>query len=405
MSVSVFIQVGASHCSVGDSLSLLTFHFLLPSICSAVICLKATMTFNDSSKEAPKQGSSTEASTLQSNPPMANSTEITSAKDEQKLNSSESEKPTERPKETVPTGSLNSFATLYAGQEDNEGRFTWHDKLPEHITPAAENDETARHALLVRKKQSYDSRRSLDIHSIIVQSPWLKQALGKILKDSPGVTCELDRLEFEAPFEPFVHRWSDILKFKEGLAQATTSQDGEYRSEDDIVKTKEHFGLLYDVLHEELKDTIQALLDFLDQGVCTYKYMWTIFQPGNVVLSSHSGTLSAYEFGSGHYTRTDCGNAYKLRLDHVIWDGKRFGRQTSSVLIYEYRGTKEVTSLDCFPLAFHAEKEQLQERLIKRGERVEQLAGYHYEAYDGTAISWDKVGQAEFNMNELYWSY
>lgn len=355
------------------------------------------MTVHDSSKEVTKdQNSSTESSTSQITPeesPMAYHVEDVSANDKKEPSSS-----TDETKESVPTGSLSSYTTLYAGPEDDEGRFTWHDKLPEHIKPAAENEDTARHALIVRKKQSYDSRRSLDIHSLIIQSPWLKRALGMILKDYPGVTCELDRLEFEAPFEPFVHRWSDILKFKDELSKGSIAQDSEYDTEDDIVKTKEHFGLLYDVLHAELKDTIRALLDFLEQGVTTYKYMWTIFQPGHVVLSDHSGTLSAYEFESGFYTRTDCGNAYKLRLDHVIWDGARFGRQTSSLYIYEYRGTKDVASLDCYPLAFYPEREELQKRLIERGKRVEQLAGYHYEAYDGTAISWDKVGNQIFGL-------
>jgi hypothetical protein len=71
-------------------------------------------------------------------------------------------------------------------KEDDRGRFTWTDKYPEDLDEAAENEITARFAILVRNKKSFDSRKKLEIDSIVVQSPLLKSVLSKVLKDYPG---------------------------------------------------------------------------------------------------------------------------------------------------------------------------------------------------------------------------
>lgn len=71
-------------------------------------------------------------------------------------------------------------------KEDERGRTTWTEKYPDNLDEAAENEITARYAILVRNKKSFDSRKKLEIDSIVVQSPLLKEVLSKVLKDYPG---------------------------------------------------------------------------------------------------------------------------------------------------------------------------------------------------------------------------
>ncbi len=71
-------------------------------------------------------------------------------------------------------------------KEDDRGRTTWTDKYPDGLDEAAENEATARYAILVRNKKSFDPRKKLEIDSIVVQSPLLKSVLSKVLKDYPG---------------------------------------------------------------------------------------------------------------------------------------------------------------------------------------------------------------------------
>ena len=126
-------------------------------------------------------------------------------KDEEKKDGEEAKDGEEKPK--VAVGSVGEAKNIYKGTSDDDGNWTWVDKYPDDVEEAAENEETATFAVVVRNQKSNDSRKKLEAHSIIVQSPQIRVALAEIMADYPGVACELTRLEFEAPFKPFVHRW------------------------------------------------------------------------------------------------------------------------------------------------------------------------------------------------------
>ena len=88
--------------------------------------------------------------------------------------------------EAVKVGMECDLKHLYQ-KEDDKGRTTWSDKYPEDLEEAAENEKTARFAILVRNKKSFDSRKKLEIDSIVIQSPLLKNVLAIVLKDYPGM--------------------------------------------------------------------------------------------------------------------------------------------------------------------------------------------------------------------------
>ena len=89
-------------------------------------------------------------------------------------------------KPVLETGMDCDLKNLYQ-KEDDRGRFTWTDKYPDNLDEAAENEITARFAILVRNKKSFDSRKKLEIDSIVIQSPLLKVVLAKVLKGYPGL--------------------------------------------------------------------------------------------------------------------------------------------------------------------------------------------------------------------------
>lgn len=287
-------------------------------------------------------------------------------KPEEKSDDKTSDEKTEDEKPKVPIGSLNSSVNIYHNKDDD----TWTAKEPDDITPA-EGEETAGHALILRLKKSKDSRKKYAIDSIVIQSPALKSALDDILKDYPGVFCNLDRLEFSAPFEPFLHRWTEFLQ---------------YLKRDDLEKTtKEHLELLHGVLCKELADTIKALEDYVSIGVVSFQHAWLVFQPQAVVLAQGQ-ELIGLRLKSAHYAETDKGNVYALNCQRVDWDGENFGWATEFVQLKEFKGLKKINELDIFPLDFHPAKEQIKLTLTERGKRFAALAGYHYRHYNGPAI-------------------
>lgn len=162
----------------------------------------------------------------------------------------------------APEGSLSSTKSLYQGPRDSNRKWTWLDKEPADVAEAAENEETAQHAFITRLQKAEDSRKKYEMHSIIIQSPHLKEALTEILRDYPSVHCGLKRLEFEAPFRPFVHRWAELLA---------------YRSKTDLDDVAaDHIQLLYDVLRVELKDVIKTLEDYVDHGIVSFEHIWYV---------------------------------------------------------------------------------------------------------------------------------
>lgn len=167
----------------------------------------------------------------------------------------------EEEKTTVPVGSVSEVKNIYKSSKDKDGDWTWVDKYPEDVAEPAENAVTDTYAVLVRNVKSQDGRKKLEAHSIVIQSPWLQKALGEvILKDYPGVACELKHLTFDAPFKPFVHRWVGLL---------------EYMKRPDLDdKTKEHLVILHDILQYEIGDSIKAFEDYVLNGVITFQHLW-----------------------------------------------------------------------------------------------------------------------------------
>jgi hypothetical protein len=251
-------------------------------------------------------------------------------------------------------------------------------EYPDDAVAAAENAETARFAFLVRNKISYDSRKTLEIDSIIVQSPLLKEALGVVLEDYPGITTNLQRLVFRAPFQPFVHRWTKLVDVLE------TTTDETMRA---------HLKLFHKVLYEELKDAIAAKNDLVANGVITFEHLWTIFEPGVLVYGIDEGKERVFELQSASYQEDRSGLPYlQLYCRGIDWDGDKFGSSSLYLSNFEFEGTKPITRLAYFPLGFHPHEQDLISRLTIRGKVFQKFAGYHFMAYRGTALTYGRCG-------------
>jgi hypothetical protein len=117
----------------------------------------------------------------------------------------------------------------------------WVKDYPSNLVEAAEDEETAQCAIIVRNEKSSDSRKKLEIHSIIVQSPLIKN----ILKT---------RAEVHDP------------------------------------ATKEHLELLWATLEAELKVKIDKSKDLIAHNVMTYDLLWTMFEPGTLSMPTSKVT-------------------------------------------------------------------------------------------------------------------
>ncbi|CAI6334819.1 unnamed protein product [Periconia digitata] len=280
-------------------------------------------------------------------------------------------------------GMKTGLKNLYAGQEDRKGRYQWFSTMPKNMNGPPENKTTAKWALLVRHIKVYnDPTRNLAIHSIVIQSPLLKNLLAGVLKGYPGVTVGLSRLEFSAKFEPLIHRWSELQAAVSALGANTDTER----------TTKQHAKLLQKVLVDEFETLIDTTQDMKNKGVMTYGNLWTLYQPGSIVFSRTDGQETALVVQNTKYGMDPKNNpCFWIRTRYVDWDGAKFGTQGMNISIYPYVGTSKVSHLRAFPIEFHPDATALKDRLIQRGAKVEALAGPNYRAYEG--VGW------RFNMN------
>lgn len=286
-------------------------------------------------------------------------------------------------------GMKSGLKHLYSGKEDKKGRFQWQEEIPEDIGDPVENDETAKWALLVRNVKVYgDPRRVLSIHSVVVQSPLLKKLLAGVLKNYPGVTVGLNRLEFQGKFEPLIHRWAEL---KDAIAKLGDDTE-------DKRTTKAHAELLQEILTKEFKTMIDTSQDMKSKKVMTYEHLWTLFQPGATVFARQDGQETAMTLVETKYG-VDCNGVpcFWLTCKYVDWDGAKFGSNKINLSISVYTGTRAITSLRVYPIEFHPEGETIRARLIERGAKAETLAGPNYRAYQG--VAWR---QGQFGNKDKY---
>ncbi|KAH6987874.1 P-loop containing nucleoside triphosphate hydrolase protein [Ilyonectria sp. MPI-CAGE-AT-0026] len=294
-------------------------------------------------------------------------------KDEEKKEDDEEKDEEEEKKEKIIVGLVTDSKDLYA-KYDNNGDRSWTDKYPDDLEEAAENEETQKYAVIIRKMKpkEADSTKPLIIDSIIIQSPYLKRVLGKVFEGYPGVVTEVSRLKFHAPFECFVHRWDRFAAAKDDAAH------------DDL--TREHIGLLYTIMKEELGDIIQLREDYFKNRAVAFEHVWTLFPPGCTVWGSAKGKPVAVKFTSGSYAKTQCGNVYVLQCKVIDWDGTIMGWTNLNQQIGEFSGTVPFAELNCYPLEYHPRLDMAKAVLAERGRRFEELAGYCYKFYKGTAV-------------------
>ena len=276
------------------------------------------------------------------------------------------------------------FKNLYSGKEDKKGRFQWQDTIPEDIGDPVENNETAKWALLVRNVKVYnDPRKVLSIHSIVVQSPLLKKLLAGVLKNYPGVTVGLNRLEFSGKFEPLIHRWAELQAAISKLGDATEEQR----------MTKQHAELLQSILVKEFKSLIDTSQDMMSKRVMNFDLLWTLYQPGATIFSRQDGQETALTLNTTRYGLDSKGvPCFWITGKYIDWDGTKFGTQKLNVCVPVFTGTRAIGSLKAYPIEYHHDAEVVRERLIARGAKAEDLAGSNYRAYHGVAWKMGSFG-------------
>ncbi|KAI1308862.1 hypothetical protein F5Y03DRAFT_404665 [Xylaria venustula] len=245
-----------------------------------------------------------------------------------------------------------------------------------------------RFAILLRKRDT--PWKSAENIEMVIQSPYLVEFLRKKLPDCPevikaGFPKEFPQLIFRPPFDTFVIHRSRLMK----------ALDKEYDPE-----TGKHIRKLLEVVKNEEKASYDAIKVAKEEGVVSFRDIWTIFEPECLVYTTYHYLPVAMRLLSAAYKLDHRYKApkYEITCERLVWDGKQWVWASSTYSIPYFDGTKLIIDLICFPLAYYPDKEQLTGLFLARGRKVETLTGYHLKQYKGM-----RIGTASYNPGKASW--
>ncbi|KAF8252031.1 hypothetical protein K440DRAFT_646973 [Wilcoxina mikolae CBS 423.85] len=111
-----------------------------------------------------------------------------------------------------------------------------------------------------------------------------------------------------------------------------------------------------------------------ESNYISFRLLWTIFRPGDLVLEVEDSHPRLFRFISGEYgTHPSSGEYFELQLSCTANNGVTTGRLRTS----------KITSLSIFPLKFLDEQESVKVALTARGEKYLSLQGNQVYRYKG----------------------
>lgn len=262
-----------------------------------------------------------------------------------------------------------------------------------------------------------------DYTMITIEDEGLKALLFYVLWHHP-IYSHWERMSFTSVFEPFVHNWSrlqDIADNDEskpivaGLLKELRSANLSNK----LVPLRD--SRTWTKAVADLKELLQLVRDTPDlepyfsgagaihenADTIPFRYIWTIFPPGEVVISrSYMDQLQAFivkeSFAETHPKKNK--ELWNLVCWTYDWNGSEFNRVSVNFIVEEYRGNKNISSLICYPIKHYKgtsddyavlgnveSPQALKYALIRRGRRFRELClkkvGSQVFEYDGFAFS------------------
>ena len=270
---------------------------------------------------------------------------------------------------------------LFEGPRQCECCINWVDEAPTNVDLDATDEEEETHPIILRRRvlpgETGNSKVKAPVHSVEIRSPEVRQALFDVFSGLDGLHPDVKFLTFLAPFRQFFWRW-------EAFEKAVAEQ------KDD--KVKEVLVQLRSIVKRELAEAFAVSKELTSNGVITFRYLWTIFPPGELVFRPVAGQerflMIVNSRMAGYPPPAPPGRPYYyLNCRYVDWDGYNFGWLPSHGHIYTFQGTRPIKSLPWYPARYMDDQAGARDRCIARGVKFRDLAGIQYKSY----ISNDKL--------------
>ena len=278
------------------------------------------------------------------------------------------------------------------------------------IKEGKEKTETTAHAMTVLR--AYDSNNKYDYSVIFIDDKSLRALLLHALAHDPWTSLRTTTLSFVSMFESIVHNWSLLsdLASNDPNKSVVSNLRNELQTGGTSPASNSGWVLAPLVAAGSLEKAVADLQVLLDEvrrtpglesyfkGVremqentktVSFEYMWTIFPPGELVFSTafmERPQAFIVKWCSSSYMREGSSKKWILECWTYDWNGTHFNRVPVEFSFEDFKGTKSITSLTCYPLKFHRESSDdansasnttsgnsMEQRLMKRAKRFREL--------------------------------
>ncbi|KAJ4300797.1 hypothetical protein N0V90_002885 [Kalmusia sp. IMI 367209] len=279
-------------------------------------------------------------------------------------------------------GSIREVKNLYNHSSSRSRSSAKWSEIKDPILEERRIKELGQSHFIVRrysKQKTDDGDHSWTIHSIEIKSRTLQCFLDKIFHDYPNWYPDDSPYTFFPPFNPLLHRWEAI----QDAIQAEV--DKTLRDELDMFRTE---------MEPLLANHISSLKEVERTSILTFDQLWLVLAPGDFAVSSIGGNAclfkivaaKRYDYGDEGYDgdRLDNDNPYwMLTLGQIDWNGAQSGFAISSAKLRYFEESKLIQRLPYYPFKFATDRENLREKLLRRGRKFEALRGFHVTNCNG----------------------
>lgn len=254
---------------------------------------------------------------------------------------------------------------LYNHSSSSDRRITWSEFEDPREEEARTRAATGCYAVVHRRKKTHmRDEAPWKTDSFVVNGAALRRVLRQVFKGYPRWMKERESFVFRPPFQPFFHRWEEL--------QTAIKQNDSVKNEGAIL-IKE----LTPFMERHQKD-LDAIIQ---RGVVSFDDLWLIYPPGEIVIRQIKGQPSACKIVSTEVRKGPSGSEQLIiRLKQFDWNGSYCGFELGITGIASYEEAIPITSLDVIPLKLKGESqdvEDLEDKLLRRGRRFEELRGFH----------------------------
>jgi hypothetical protein len=261
--------------------------------------------------------------------------------------------------------------TLY-GVPNERGGTSWLEDCPDYIETSLKNPD---HALVVRYKEARSNlavKRALNLCSIHIQSPYLKNILKKVFKHYPGVDVDEEEPSFEPPFYPLFHQWASLVAEHDNAKEEGNGQQNQ-------------IAALLDILRKEIGDDMRDAQNLTKNGNITFRNLWTLYPPGCPVLAQWKDQQHLFLVQEASYAKAEVEPLLVIEMIFLDRDGERYGWRKVNKWIQAYGGTARIDGLDVIPVHLHQNALETISKLSQRGSLVTGLLTHppEYKSYEG----------------------